>query len=205
MKSLPLLTLLLLIRASLPSPLPQSESQASGPCKKITLIFARGTTETGNMGFTVGPSLARQLRSTYGNNNVAVQGVDYGAGFLGAMTGAMMQGDGVGNMLKHTKTVMDKCPETKVILSGYSQGAEQVHGTIEKMGVGAVKLGAAITFGDPLYLLGQWYSMPKARTKVYCATGDFVCDAMFLITPSHLAYTVSDTAAAAKWAKTVIP
>jgi hypothetical protein len=40
-----------------------------------------------------------------------------------------MQGDGVANMLKHTKT--DKCPESKIILSGYSQGAEQVHGTLQ--------------------------------------------------------------------------
>lgn len=53
----------------------------------------------------------------------------------------MVQGDGVSNMLKHTKTIMDKCPQTKIILSGYSQGAEQVHGTIERLGVSATKLG----------------------------------------------------------------
>lgn len=143
MRSLHLLSLFLFgaLAAPAPMPAPQSESQASGPCKKVALIFARGTTETGNMGITVGPSLARQLRSVYGYTNVAVQGVDYGAGFIGAMTGAMAQGDGVSNMLKHTKTIMNKCPQTKIILSGYSQGAEQVHGTIERLGVLAPKLG----------------------------------------------------------------
>jgi cutinase len=83
MKALFVLSLLILWAVATPTPLPQSESQASGPCKKITLIFARGTTETGNMGITVGPSLAKQLRSVYGTTNVAIQGVDYGASFSG--------------------------------------------------------------------------------------------------------------------------
>jgi cutinase len=83
MKAPFVLSLLILGAVAAPAPLPQSESQASGPCKKITLIFARGTTETGNMGITVGPSLAKQLRSVYGNADVAVQGVDYGASFSG--------------------------------------------------------------------------------------------------------------------------
>lgn len=65
--------------------------------------------------------------------------------------------------------------------------------------------------------------MPRARTKIFCITGDLVCDAseycsegfwqrvtltlaiVFVITASHLAYTATDTAAAARWAKTVIP
>ncbi|QDS68489.1 hypothetical protein FKW77_010856 [Venturia effusa] len=97
------------------------------------------------MGITVGPSLAKQLRSIYGTTNVAVQGVDYGAGFMGAVTGAMMQGDGVANMLKHTKTIMDKCAETKIILAGYSQGAEQVHGTLKGLGEKAARLGRNLT------------------------------------------------------------
>ncbi|RDI80146.1 hypothetical protein Vi05172_g9898 [Venturia inaequalis] len=152
--TLVLLFLTTTLSSPLPSPYPQSESQASGPCKKVALIFARGTTETGNMGFTVGPSLARQLRSTYGATNVAVQGVDYSAGFLGAITGAMGVGDGVPNMVKHTKTIMEKCPTTKIILSGYSQGAEQVHGTCRKLGADAIKLGVSSL---PRLCLDVWY------------------------------------------------
>lgn len=47
-------------------------------CKELTFIFARGTTEMGNMGSVVGPPVAKNLNSLTGNN-VAVQGVDYPA------------------------------------------------------------------------------------------------------------------------------
>jgi cutinase len=52
-------------------------------------------------------------------------------------------GDGVANMLKHTNTVLSKCPESKIILSGYSQGAEQVHGALQKLGASATKIGVS--------------------------------------------------------------
>lgn len=47
-------------------------------CQPLTLIFARGTSELGNMGSVVGPPLASALRSLT-NNSVTVQGVDYPA------------------------------------------------------------------------------------------------------------------------------
>lgn len=47
-------------------------------CKEYTLIFARGTTELGNMGSVIGPPLATQLNSLTGDK-VTVQGVDYPA------------------------------------------------------------------------------------------------------------------------------
>jgi hypothetical protein len=46
-----------------------------GKCKANLLLFARGTTESGNMGITVGPSLQRGL----GSSKWAYQGVDYEA------------------------------------------------------------------------------------------------------------------------------
>jgi len=76
MKTYLLTSLLALTAVAAPLAEPQSETGASGPCKNVTLIFARGTTETGNMGFTVGPSLAIQMRAVFGATNVAVQGVD---------------------------------------------------------------------------------------------------------------------------------
>lgn len=47
-------------------------------CKELTLIFARGTGEIGNMGTVAGPPLATKLASLT-NNKVTVQGVNYDA------------------------------------------------------------------------------------------------------------------------------
>lgn len=47
-------------------------------CQPLTFIFARGTSELGNMGSVVGPPVAKQLVSLTGNK-VTVQGLDYPA------------------------------------------------------------------------------------------------------------------------------
>ena len=50
------------------------------PCKPVTLLFARGTLEHGNIGQLVGPSFVLALEKEFGKGNVAVQGVnDYPA------------------------------------------------------------------------------------------------------------------------------
>ena len=51
----------------------------NGVCAPLTLIFARGTSEPGNMGSSVGPALAKQLISDLGASQIAVQGVTYPA------------------------------------------------------------------------------------------------------------------------------
>ena len=51
-----------------------------GKCKPVTLIFARGTSELGNIGQIVGPPFVVALEKEFGKGNVAVQGVnDYPA------------------------------------------------------------------------------------------------------------------------------
>ena len=51
-----------------------------GTCKPVTLIFARGTGEKGNIGQIVGPPFVVALEKEFGKGNVAVQGVnDYPA------------------------------------------------------------------------------------------------------------------------------
>jgi cutinase len=102
----------------------------------VTLIHARGTTETGNLGTTVGPALAAALRQTMGANNVAVQGVNYPASVQGATSGAMDPRDAPGakNMASLVQKALSSCSNTRIILSGYSQGAEQVHGALTNIG-----------------------------------------------------------------------
>ena len=92
------------------------------------------------MGSTVGPALEKALESAFGQNNVATQGVTYPADVAGAISGALSPGtaQGARTMASLTQQVLGKCPDTKVILAGYSQGAEQVHGALINLQNGQV-------------------------------------------------------------------
>jgi cutinase len=50
---------------------------------------------------------------------------------------------GAKEMAKMVKDMMSKCPETKIVVSGYSQGAEQVHGALKILGRDAAKVGVS--------------------------------------------------------------
>lgn len=45
------------------------------PCRELTIIFARGTTEPGNVGTLAGPPFFQAVANMIGASNVAVQGV----------------------------------------------------------------------------------------------------------------------------------
>jgi cutinase len=65
-----------------------------GACTEYTLVFARGTTEPGNLGILVGPPLVMALQSLVGNSALTVQGVNnYGATVDGYLAG----GDAAGS------------------------------------------------------------------------------------------------------------
>ncbi|KAL8987969.1 MAG: hypothetical protein Q9169_008628, partial [Polycauliona sp. 2 TL-2023] len=53
---------------------------SKAPCQPITVIFARGTSEGGNIGSVVGPPLRTAMRSKF-SNKVNFQGVPYPASF----------------------------------------------------------------------------------------------------------------------------
>lgn len=60
-----------------------TQNDLSGPCKAVTLIFARGTSEIGNVGSVTGPPFFQALGKKIGNDQLAVQGVDYPANIAG--------------------------------------------------------------------------------------------------------------------------
>jgi cutinase len=90
------------------------------------------------MGITVGPALSSALGRKFGAGNVLSQGVSYPADIAGAVTGAInpAAAPGAKDMTKKVRALFASCPETKIILSGYSQGAEQVHGALQKDNLG---------------------------------------------------------------------
>ena len=108
---------------------------AGATCKDVTLIFARGTSEPGNMGSVVGPPLAQALAQDVGSDGLAVQGVAYSASIQGAIEG----GDPAGSttMAQLVSQVAQKCPDSKIVMSGYSQGAQLVHNAAGQLDSGS--------------------------------------------------------------------
>lgn len=155
-------------------------------CKQYTLLFARGTTEEGNMGTLVGPPLAQALGKAVGGDNIAVQGVDYPASVEGFLSG----GDAGGSKIMAGLVAMVKsnCANTSLILGGYSQGAQLVHKATEMLTANETSfVVSAVLFGDPNdgKVVGR---IDSSRTKVFCHEADKICDGEAVVDSSHLTY-----------------
>jgi hypothetical protein len=61
----------------------QNDIAQNVPCADMTLIFARGTTEPGNVGLVAGPPFIDALNEQKGASTLSVQGVEYPASFAG--------------------------------------------------------------------------------------------------------------------------
>jgi cutinase len=103
-------------------------------CRPVTVLFARGTTSPGNVGEagSEGPAFFNALASALGGaSRLAIQGVNYSASVLGFLAG----GDAAGgttlfNLINQAAT---QCPNTKIVVSGYSQGAQLVHTATQRL------------------------------------------------------------------------
>ncbi|OOQ87983.1 Cutinase 3 [Penicillium brasilianum] len=164
----------------------------SGNCKDFMFIFARGSTETGNMGTIVGPEVCTDLGVQLGGK-VGCQGIG------GAYTAGLEE-----NFLPQNTAPQDiqaavdvfnecntKCPNAKIVAGGYSQGSAVIDNAIQKLSSEVRdKVKAVVLFGFTRNLQdsGRIPGYPKDQTKVYCATGDMVCDGTLIITAAHLTY-----------------
>lgn len=131
---------------SLLSP-PKDKGTFSGKCTKNILFFARGTTEPGVVGISVGPV----LRSALAGRDFAVVGVPYDADFAGdnclGLPGGMVARDMINQ-------AAEKCPDSKIFMSGYSEGGMVSHNAVAYASAEAKeKVAAVITFGVSFCLL----------------------------------------------------
>ncbi|TVY83462.1 Cutinase [Lachnellula suecica] len=166
-------------------------------CKAMTVIFARGTTETGNVGTLTGPPFFDALEQQVGASNVAVQGVDYPADIPGFLAG----GDAAGSQLmaQLVTQAMTQCPNTTVVMSGYSQGGQLVHNAAKMMDAAtSAKVSSAIIFGDPDNGTAVG-TIPAAKTKIICHATDNICMGGDTILAAHLTYS-QDAGTAASFA-----
>lgn len=92
--------------------------------------------------------------------------------------------------------VLSQCPSTKVIVSGYSQGAMVVHNAFSN-GLSGSKVAGAVLFGDPLkrQAVGD---LPTDKVKQFCGTSDQICGGGGDggATGGHISYSSSADAAA---------
>src|ERR1700720_1529448 len=99
------------------SPAIGTPSASAAPCADVEVVFARGTFEPPGIG-TTGEAFVDSLRSQVGGKSVDVYPVNY-PGSLDFATAA----DGVIDASNRVRDISASCPNTKIVLGGYSQGA----------------------------------------------------------------------------------
>ena len=72
-----------------------------------------------------------------------------------------------------TKTALKNCPDTKVVLGGYSQGSMVVHNAAKSLGADG-QISAAVLFGDP-FKMQKVEGLDDSKRKEFCRQGDPVC------------------------------
>jgi cutinase len=120
-----------------------------GGCRDIIMLFARGSTEVGNMGTICGPPTANGLKEVFGANAVAVEGIDYGALLSTNFIRGGADPAGIREMQRLIGQAVSQCPDSKLVVGGYSQGAALTHRAVEDLPQAQKDaIVAAFTFGD---------------------------------------------------------
>ncbi|CAN8100551.1 unnamed protein product [Discula destructiva] len=170
-------------------------------CRAVTLIYARGTTQDGNIGAAgdVGPLMMNNLSAILGADQLAVQGVDYDAdisGFLQNFFGA--DDEGAQTMADLVVQATTQCPESKIVLSGYSQGAQVIHDAaniLEEDTAAPAQIAAVMIFGDPDNGDPVGTVAPD-KVNVICNDGDNICEGGVIPTEAHRTYQIHSQTAA---------
>lgn len=156
---------------------------AAVACNDVEVVFARGTNEPPGIG-RVGQAFVDNLGNRIGNRTMGVYAVNYPASydFLAAA-------DGANDASAHIQNVVNSCPNTRLVLGGYSQGAAiiDIITSVPFPAVGftnplppavADRVAAAAVFGNPSAKIG----MPLTASPLYgtkaidlCNAGDPIC------------------------------
>ena len=117
----------------------------NGVCAPLTVIFARGTSEAGNIGTIIGPPLFKALSSKL-NKRVALQGLNYPADLAGDLN---LGKSGATPLKNIVQQALSQCPSTKIALGGYSQGGLVIHYALNNAGLSSASISSIVYFGDP--------------------------------------------------------
>ncbi|QLL07695.1 cutinase family protein [Mycobacterium vicinigordonae] len=174
--------------AMLSIPMPSASAE---PCPDVEVVYARGTGEEG-LGAT-GQAFVDALRPRIGTQSLGVYSVNYPASEEWA-TGI----DGIRDAGAHVNSMATACPKTKMVLSGFSQGAAVMGfvtsakvpdgvdpATVPKPLDPAVAdhVSSVVLFGTPNVRAMEFLGQPavaigplyQAKTLKVCAPDDPVC------------------------------
>lgn len=184
----------------------------------MILFFARGTGAPGNMvsykfevnyihidysassqslfgtqGLQPGRQLSDALKLALGDTTVATQGVPYSAATDGNFYPGGSYPNDTAVYVNLINDAASECPSSKIVVTGYSQGAALVVNAIQNLTT-AVKsqIAAAVCFGDTQQHQdgGVIPNFSTDKTALYCNTGDVICeDGILLVTTAHSNYT----------------
>ncbi|KAI8300000.1 Cutinase 1 [Colletotrichum sp. SAR11_240] len=180
------------------------ETGSSSACPKVIYIFARASTEPGNMGISAGPIVADALERIYGANDVWVQGV--GGPYLADLASNFLP-DGTSsaaiNEARRLFTLANtKCPNAAIVSGGYSQGTAVMAGSISGLST-TIKnqIKGVVLFGytKNLQNLGRIPNFETSKTEVYCDLADAVCYGTLFILPAHFLYQTDAAVAAPRF------
>jgi cutinase len=120
-----------------------------GGCRDIIMIFARGSGEVGNMGTVVGPPTANGLKTRFGADRVAAEGVPYAALISTNALPGGTDGRSIQEMQGLIERAASQCPDSALVVGGYSQGAAVTHRAVENLPQATKdKIAAAFMYGD---------------------------------------------------------
>jgi cutinase len=171
------------LAALLSGPAQVASAQA---CPDVEVVFARGTGEPPGVG-GVGGAFVNAVRGRVGGRSVGVYGVNYPAsGAFGSPGFRLTFTNGIGDERGHIQSMAGSCPNTRMVIGGYSQGAA-LTGDMTSGGVSpdAANHVAAValfgkpsanwmrTFGNPPVGIGPQFA---GKTIDLCAPGDNICD-----------------------------
>ncbi len=166
-------------------------SASAQPCPDVQVVFARGTAEDPGLGPT-GEAFVNSLRSRIGTKSLDVYPVDYPATteFPKAM-------DGIRDASARVESTAANCPDTNIVLGGFSQGAAVAgfvtanvipdgvpEGVPNPMPTDVAKHVAAVAlFGKPNERFMRVINQPQVaigplyadKTVELCVPDDFVC------------------------------
>jgi cutinase len=95
-------------------------TSSAAPCVDVEIVFARGTFAPQGFG-GIGDDFVNAVRSKVGTKSVGAYAVVYPAS-----TDFPTAVDGIRDASKHVEATVANCPNTKIVLAGYSQGAAVV-------------------------------------------------------------------------------